>query len=124
MPSIVAAASMHASIRAESTRFLIDCSTSSEVALKRAEIERNPIDTIFITHFHSDHFGGIPYFVLDAQLLAKRTAPLAIVGLEGIETWYEHVMETAFPGSAAARRAFEITLIAAECLAACRCGQE
>ena len=101
-------------VRAESTRFLIDCGASSMVALKRAEIERNPVQTIFITHFHGDHFGGIPYFVLDAQLLAKRTTPLTIVGPEGIETWYERVMETAFPGSAAARRRFEIKLIEVE----------
>lgn len=83
-------------------------------ALKRAEIEQNTIETIFVTHFHGDHFGGIPYFVLDAQFLAKRTTPLTIVGPEGLETWYGRVMETTFPGSAAARRSFEIELIGVE----------
>ena len=59
------------------TNALIDCGASSLIALKRADIERNAINTILITHFHADHFGGIPFFVLDAQLVAKRTAAAA-----------------------------------------------
>ena len=56
--------------------FLIDCGATSLVALKRLPIERNAIDFILLTHFHLDHFGGVPFFMLDAQLVAKRTRPL------------------------------------------------
>lgn len=54
-------------IAATKTNFLIDCGASSLIAMKRFGIDRNAIDTILITHFHGDHFGGLPYFVLDAQ---------------------------------------------------------
>lgn len=100
-------------VAAGATRFLIDCGASSLVALKRARIDRNAIETIFITHFHGDHFGGIPYFLLDAQFFSKRTAPLTIVGPHGLADWFERVMETTFPGSSGARRKFDLKLIEA-----------
>lgn len=63
-----------------------------------------------MTHFHADHFGGIPFFILDAQFFSKRREPLTIVGPVGLESWFERVMETAFPGSAHAPRKFELDL--------------
>ena len=62
------------------TNCLIDCGATSLVALKRLGIERNAIDLILITHFHADHFGGVPFFVLDAQFFSKRSRPLTIAG--------------------------------------------
>jgi ribonuclease BN (tRNA processing enzyme) len=55
--------------------FLIDCGASSLPAMKRLEVERDGIDLILITHFHGDHFGGLPFFLLDAQF-TRRTRPL------------------------------------------------
>jgi ribonuclease BN (tRNA processing enzyme) len=78
--------------------------------MKRQNIDRNSIGAILITHFHGDHFGGIPYFILDAQFFAKRTQPLTIIGPEGLAKWYEKAMETAFPGSSGARQKFELEL--------------
>lgn len=95
----------------ESTNLLIDCGASSLVAMKRLGIDRNAVSLIVITHFHADHFGGIPFFMLDAQFFSKRREPLTIVGPEGLDNWYERVMETAFPGSAGAARKFELNLI-------------
>ena len=85
-------------VAAERTRFLIDCGASSLIAMKRLEIDRNAIDLILLTHFHADHFGGVPFFVLDAQFVAKRTQPLTIAGPPGLESWYERAFATAFPG--------------------------
>jgi ribonuclease BN (tRNA processing enzyme) len=78
--------------------FLIDCGATSLVAMKKLGIDRNDIDAILFTHFHADHFGGVPFFVLDAQLYARRTAPLLIVGPPGLRGWYERAMALAFPG--------------------------
>ena len=82
---------------------LIDCGASTLISMKRLGIDRNAISTIVITHFHADHFGGIPFFILDAQFLSKRREPLTIVGPVGLTSWYERVMETAFPGSPSER---------------------
>ncbi|MCT2400358.1 MBL fold metallo-hydrolase [Novosphingobium mangrovi (ex Huang et al. 2023)] len=95
----------------EQVNLLIDCGASSLISMKRLGIDRNAISTIVITHFHADHFGGIPFFILDAQFLSKRREPLTIVGPVGLTSWYERVMETAFPGSAGASRKFELHLL-------------
>jgi ribonuclease BN (tRNA processing enzyme) len=95
----------------ETTNALIDCGASSLVAMKQLGVDRNAITTIVVTHFHADHFGGVPFFLLDAQLFSKRREPLTIVGPVGLETWLERVMETAFPGSSRAARKFELRLV-------------
>jgi ribonuclease BN (tRNA processing enzyme) len=94
----------------ERTNLLIDCGASSLIAMKQQCIDRNAISMIVITHFHADHFGGIPFFILDAQFFSKRREPLTIVGPVGLPAWYERVMETAFPGSSGASQKFALHL--------------
>ena len=53
------------------TNFLIDCGASSLIAMNRLGIDRNGIDFILLTHFHADHSGGVPFFILDAQFPAR-----------------------------------------------------
>jgi ribonuclease BN (tRNA processing enzyme) len=77
---------------------LIDCGATSLIAMKRLGVARGAIDTILITHFHADHFGGLPFFVLDQQLIEKRTKPLLIAGPPGLPGWFERAMSNAFPG--------------------------
>lgn len=92
------------------TNILLDCGASSMIALKRLGIAPNDIEAILITHFHADHFGGIPFFMLDAQFFSKRTRPLTIAGPHGLEDWYKRVMETSFPGSSSTKTRFDLTL--------------
>ena len=66
-----------------SINFLIDCGASSLPALKRLGIARDDIDLILITHFHGDHFAGLPFLLLDAQF-TRRTRPLVIAGPQGL----------------------------------------
>jgi ribonuclease BN (tRNA processing enzyme) len=80
------------------TNLLIDCGATSLVAMKRLGIARDSIDTILFTHFHADHFGGLPFFILDQQLNVKRTKPLLVAGPPGLPGWHERVMAAAFPG--------------------------
>jgi ribonuclease BN (tRNA processing enzyme) len=69
-------------VTGERVNFLIDCGASSLPALKRLSIARDEIDLILITHFHGDHFGGLPFFLLDAQF-ARRTRPLVMESRRG-----------------------------------------
>ena len=80
-------------------RCLIDCGASSLVALRRAGVEPNAIDSIFLTHLHGDHFGGIPFFLLDARLASRRAAPLLIAGPPGTEKRVADTLECLFPGA-------------------------
>jgi ribonuclease BN (tRNA processing enzyme) len=91
--------------------FLIDCGASSLPALKRAGIVRDDIDLILITHFHGDHFAGLPFLLLDAQF-SRRTRPLVIAGPAGIEARLEQVMEALFEHSSKTKQKFELSVIA------------
>lgn len=95
----------------ERANFLIDCGASSLIALKTQKISANDIQAIFVTHFHADHFGGIPFLMLDAQFFSKRNRPLTIAGPQGLAEYYERVMETAFPGSSKTKPRFDLSLL-------------
>jgi ribonuclease BN (tRNA processing enzyme) len=82
----------------QTTNILVDCGATSLVAMKRLGIDRAAIDAVLFTHFHADHFGGLPFFILDQQLNVKRTRPLLIAGPPGLAAWYERAMSAAFPG--------------------------
>jgi ribonuclease BN (tRNA processing enzyme) len=91
--------------------FIVDCGASTLIALKAARISPNDITKIFITHLHGDHFGGIPFFILDAQLVSKRTQPLTIVGPPCLEERVYSAMEIFFPRSSQVKRKFEIRFL-------------
>src|SRR5580704_4630776 len=95
----------------ERVNFLIDCGASSLPALKRLDIARNDIDLILITHFHGDHFGGLPFLLLDAQF-SRRTRPLVIAGPLGIETRLTQAMEVMFEHSSQTRPRFDLSVVA------------
>ena len=93
--------------------FLIDCGASSLPALKRLDIARDGIDLILITHFHGDHFGGLPFLLLDAQF-TRRTRPLVIAGPQGIEQKLPQLMEALFEHSSKIKQRFDLSVVALE----------
>jgi ribonuclease BN (tRNA processing enzyme) len=97
-------------VTGESANFLIDCGASSLPALKRNGISRENIDLVLITHFHGDHFGGLPFLMLDAQF-TRRTHPLVIAGPQGIERRLEQVMEALFENSSKRERRFDLRIV-------------
>jgi ribonuclease BN (tRNA processing enzyme) len=93
--------------------FLIDCGASSLPALKRLGIARDAIDLILITHFHGDHFGGLPFLLLDAQF-TRRSRPLVIAGPQGIEAKLPNLMEALFEHSSKTTPRFDLSVVALE----------
>jgi ribonuclease BN (tRNA processing enzyme) len=100
-------------ITGNSVNFLIDCGASSLPALKRLSIAREAIDLILITHFHGDHFGGLPFLLLDAQF-TRRARPLVIAGPAGIETKLANLMEALFEHSSKTKPRFDLSVVALE----------
>ena len=64
---------------------LMDCGATTNTGLADLGIDRNEIDIILISHFHSDHFGGLPLFLLAALYQDQRRRPLTVVGPPEIE---------------------------------------
>jgi ribonuclease BN (tRNA processing enzyme) len=90
--------------------FLIDCGASSLPAMKRLGIFGNDIELILISHFHGDHFAGLPFFLLDAQF-SRRNRPLIIAGPAGLERRLTQAMEALFENSSRTRQKFELRLV-------------
>jgi len=89
---------------------LIDCGASSLIAMKRDGVDPGEVDVVLLSHLHGDHFGGVPFLILDAQF-SRRARPLLIAGPPGVRTRVEATMEALFPGSTAVQRKFEIEFI-------------
>jgi ribonuclease BN (tRNA processing enzyme) len=91
--------------------FLIDCGASAMISIRRFGVDPNKISAIVLSHLHADHFGGLPAFILDGQLVSGRTRPLLIAGPKGLPARLDALMEAHFPGSAKVERKIPIELI-------------
>ena len=72
-------------VRASGGTLLVDCGTTTSTGLNQLGIDRDEIDTIVVSHFHGDHFGGIPILLLAAVYEDQRKRPLRIAGPPGVE---------------------------------------
>jgi ribonuclease BN (tRNA processing enzyme) len=84
---------------------LIDCGASSLVALKRAGVDSATIGWVLLSHLHGDHFGGVPFLILDGQF-SRRSRPLVVAGPPGVGQRVDAAMEVLFPGSTRVTRRF------------------
>src|SRR5438034_11027248 len=89
---------------------LLDCGTSSLIAMKRAGLDPGGVDWICLTHLHGDHFGGLPFMILDGRF-ARRTRSLVVAGPRGVGPRLEAAMEVLFPGSTRVTRGFVTSFV-------------
>ena len=89
---------------------LIDCGPTALVALKRERIDPASIGCVALSHLHGDHFGGLPWLVLDGQF-ANRTRPLLVGGPPGTEMRFRQAFEALYPGADTVERPFEMRIV-------------
>jgi ribonuclease BN (tRNA processing enzyme) len=97
-------------LRADGATVLVDCGATSLTALKAQGLDPGDVDVVVLSHLHGDHFGGLPFLVLDGQF-SRRTAPLTVLGPAGTGDRLHAAMETLYPGSTGVRRRFEVTVV-------------
>lgn len=71
--------------------FLIDCGEGTTTQLLRAGIPLESIDTLFITHLHSDHLFGYAQFLIGGQGNGRRE--LTVVGPVGMKQYHERILQ-------------------------------
>jgi ribonuclease BN (tRNA processing enzyme) len=71
--------------RGERGGMLLDCGGTTNSGLGQLGLVRDEVDVILISHFHGDHFGGIPAFLYASLYVDNRTHPIEIVGPPEVE---------------------------------------
>jgi ribonuclease BN (tRNA processing enzyme) len=97
-------------LRGADGQVLIDCGASSLIAMKRAGVNPTEIGWVLLSHLHVDHFGGVPFLILDGQF-SRRTSPLIVAGPPGLKARMNAAMEVCFPGSTQVTRRFTTELV-------------
>jgi ribonuclease BN (tRNA processing enzyme) len=100
-------------LQSSKATLLVDCGASSPVALKARGVDHTAIDGIILSHLHGDHFGGLPFLLIDSQHLTRRERPLVIAGPPGTGARLDQALEVLFPLSSKSKWRFhwEVTEI-------------
>jgi ribonuclease BN (tRNA processing enzyme) len=93
---------------------LLDCGATALVAMRRFDVEPAKVDRILISHLHGDHFGGLPFLLLEAQFVSRRVRPLVIAGPPGIRQRLRDAQEVLFPGSSQLDLRFPLEIVELE----------
>ena len=80
-------------------RVLIDCGASTLIRLRHEKVDLESISTIIISHFHGDHYGGIPFILISSLFEKPRKNSLTIVGPKGIEEKVKILQEAMYVGT-------------------------
>lgn len=87
-----------AGTEAAAPALLVDCGATSLTALKSQGFDPDEVGAVLVSHLHGDHFGGLPFLILDGQF-SGRTAPLTVAGPPGTAERLTAAQELMFPGS-------------------------
>ena len=96
-------------IQTEKHKYLLDCGATVVPALHQHQISGAEIDAVIITHFHGDHYGGLPFFLLEAAKRYKRRKPLVLLSPEGLQERLEKLLLLLYPGTEDVFDAFPIS---------------
>ena len=90
---------------------LIDCGATALIGMQQLGLDPDRVSTIYVSHLHGDHFGGLVWFLLHAHYVTQRTAPLTITGPAGIAQRFATAADTLFPGTTAIAKRFDMRFV-------------
>jgi ribonuclease BN (tRNA processing enzyme) len=94
-------------IEAGGKTILMEAGPTLLASLKRAGFSPADLDMVLISHLHGDHFGGLPFLILEYMWESKLKGDLILAGPRRLEqrTWtvFENMFPT-FPEEKVARR--------------------
>jgi ribonuclease Z len=82
-------------IKRGSEIILFDCGEGTQRQFQKSKLSYMQISKVFISHFHGDHFLGLPGLFQTMQL-NDRTTPLHIYGPEGIENLVNQLLSLGY----------------------------
>jgi ribonuclease BN (tRNA processing enzyme) len=78
-------------------RILLEAGPGLMQALKGSGVSTDSFDLLLISHLHGDHFGGLPFLILDYMWETRRKKTLTIAGPPKLEERTWALMRTMFP---------------------------
>jgi ribonuclease Z len=72
-------------VRRGGERLLFDCAEGTQRQLQRSNVGLVDLEEIFLTHFHADHFLGLPGMLKTFALRGRDELPLTVYGPRGLE---------------------------------------
>src|SRR3954467_2989884 len=112
-------------LRRGGDRLLFDCAEGTQRQLMRSVLGLPDLEEVFITHFHADHYLGLPG-MLKTFALRGREVPLTVYGPPGLEELfgalkrifgrltYDYKIVTVQPGDMLARDGYELRVFPTE----------
>jgi ribonuclease Z len=92
-------------VRRGGERLLFDCGEGTQRQLQRSSIGLPDLEEIFLTHFHADHFLGLPGMLKTFALRGRAETLLTVYGPHGLRELFKRLQP--FLG----RLPYEITLV-------------
>lgn len=86
-------------VRAGGYTLALDFGASSLIALKQLGLSPTDIDAVAVTHLHGDHYGGLPFLLLDSQYESHRRRRLQIVGPPGLSARLAVLTDAMYAGT-------------------------
>jgi len=80
-------------------KILMEAGPTALCSMKRLGIKPAEIDLILISHLHGDHFGGLPFFILEYLWESPRRKGMVIAGPRHLEERTWRLFQTMFPFS-------------------------
>lgn len=78
-------------------RHLFDAPPTALYSLKQLGVPLAAVQTVFVSHFHADHFFGLPFLLLEFAYMTRRSEDLTIVGPPGVEQRLTQLVELGYP---------------------------
>jgi len=78
-------------VRRGSERLLIDCGEGTQRQLQRSAIGLPDLQEIFLTHYHADHFLGLPGMLKTFALRGRVETPLTVYGPHGLRELFKRL---------------------------------
>lgn len=95
-------------------RYLFDAPPTLLAHLKRLEVDPNDVEVVFISHFHGDHYFGLPFLLLEYAELNRRSKDLTIVGPPGVAKRVRSATELAFANVFRKDRGYDLRFVEVE----------
>jgi ribonuclease Z len=78
-------------VRRGSERLLFDCGEGTQRQLQRSAIGHPDLQEIFLSHFHADHFLGLPGMLKTFALRGRDETPLTVYGPRGLRELFNRL---------------------------------